>query len=57
MQYNIVDYIHHAVYYIPTTYLFYNWKFVPLDSLHFTHRSKSSQSGIHEQAQGCLLMP
>ena len=30
----IIDYSHDAVHYIPMAYLFYNWKFVPFDSLH-----------------------
>ena len=29
MQYSIINYSHHAVYYIAMTYLFYNRKFVP----------------------------
>ena len=45
MQYNVVDYIHRAVYYILVTYVFFNWKFVAPDSLHFTH--SSFQPGIH----------
>ena len=31
--YNIINYSHHAVHYIPRTCLFYNWKFVPFDYL------------------------
>ena len=31
--YNIVDHIPYVVYYIPVAYLFYNWKFVPLNQL------------------------
>ena len=31
MQYSIINYSHHAIRYIPRTYLFYNWKFVPFD--------------------------
>ena len=30
MQYSIISYSHHAVPYIPMTYLFYSWKFVSL---------------------------
>ena len=30
---SIIDYIPYAVYYIPVTRLFYNWKFVSLNSL------------------------
>ena len=38
MQYSIADFSQHAVYYIPRTYLSYNWKFVPFDAFtHFTH--------------------
>ena len=33
MQYSIIDCSHHDVHYIPMTYLFYNWKFVPFDRL------------------------
>ena len=29
LQYSIINYSHHAVHYIPKTYLHYNWKFVP----------------------------
>ena len=29
MQYTTVNYSQHAVNYMPRTYLFYNWKFVP----------------------------
>ena len=37
MQYNIINYSHYAVFYIPVTYLFYNWK-ETFDSLHpFAH--------------------
>ena len=37
-KYSIINHHHHAVHYIPMTYLFHNWKFVPLDSVtHFTH--------------------
>ena len=32
--YSIVDHSHHIVHYIPTTYLSFNWKFVPFDRLH-----------------------
>ena len=28
--YDIIDYIPRVVHYVPVTYLFYNWKFVPL---------------------------
>ena len=33
--YNVssIDYIYHNVHYIPSTYLFYNWKFVSFDYL------------------------
>ena len=30
---NSVNYIYHVVHYIPSTYLSYNWKFVPFDYL------------------------
>ena len=32
--YSSVNYSNHAVYYINSNYLFYNWKFVPFDHLH-----------------------
>ena len=32
MQYGIISYSHHAVHYIPMTYLFYNWKFMLFNS-------------------------
>ena len=31
---NIIDYVSYAIHYIPKTYLFYSWKFVPLNPLH-----------------------
>ena len=34
MQYSLMNYSCHAVHYIPRTYLFYNWKFIPFDPLH-----------------------
>ena len=34
MQYGIINYGHHAVHYIPMTYLFYNWKFILFNSFH-----------------------
>ena len=34
MQYGHIDCNHHAKYYIPQTYLFYNSNFVPFDPLH-----------------------
>ena len=33
IQYRIINYSHHAVCYIPWTYLSYNWKLVPVDHL------------------------
>ena len=35
--YNTIDSIPYAVPFIPVTYLFYNWKFVPLTPLHLFH--------------------
>ena len=32
--YNIIDHISYAVHYIPMAYLFYNWKFLPLNPVH-----------------------
>ena len=37
MQYDIINYSHHAVCYIPMTSLFYNWKFVIFVSLYPCH--------------------
>ena len=37
MQYNTINYSHHAVHYIPMTYLFYNWNVFPSDLLHPFH--------------------
>ena len=38
MQCSIIHYSYHAVHHIPMTYLFYNWKFVPLTLFtHFAH--------------------
>ena len=45
MQYNIIDYSHHAVRYIPMTYLFYNQSLYLLAS--FVHPPTSSPSGNH----------
>ena len=39
MQYNIVNYSHHAVRYIARIYLSYKFKFVPLDPFHLPHPS------------------
>lgn len=30
MQYSVINYIFHAVYYISMTYLFYKWKLITL---------------------------
>ena len=35
--YNIIDYVPYGVHYIPVIYLFYNWKFVPLNLPHLFH--------------------
>ena len=34
IQHTSVNYVSHVVHFIPSTYLSYNWKFVPFDSLH-----------------------
>ena len=34
IQYSIINYNHHAVYYISMTYLLYNWRLVHFDVLH-----------------------
>lgn len=33
VSYSNVNYSHHAVYYIPSTYLSYNWQVVPFNNL------------------------
>ena len=33
---------------MPTTYLFYNWKYVPLDSFHHFHPSPTTAHGNHQ---------
>ena len=33
----IIEYILYKVHYITVTYLFYNWKFLPLNTLHLFH--------------------
>ena len=33
-MYSSVNYINHIIYHISSTYLSYNWKFVPFDHLH-----------------------
>ena len=37
MQYGTINCNHNAVHYIPITYAFYNWKFVPSPFTHFSH--------------------
>ena len=37
MQHSITNYSHYARPYIPMTYLFYNWMFIPFDPLHSFH--------------------
>ena len=44
-HYSVINYGHHAVHHVPRTYLFYKWKFVPLDPFtHFTLPSLSLSS-------------
>lgn len=48
MHYNIIDYRHYAVHYIPIISLFYNWKLLPLDPFtHFARPSNSLPSSNH----------
>ena len=47
MQYRIINYSHQAVHYIPLTYVFYNWKRVPFDTL-LPIRSPPPTSDIHQ---------
>ena len=44
-----IDFIPYPVYYLPVTYLFYNWKIVPLNPLHLFHLSPPFlPSGDHQ---------
>ena len=36
-QHSSTTYSHHAVHYIPRTYLFYNWRFVSVNPVHPFH--------------------
>lgn len=54
MHYNIIDYSHLAIHYIPTTYLFDNWKLVPLDPLHPFHRPLNSFPSSNQQFALCM---
>lgn len=38
-HYSILLTVPHAIFFITVTYLFYNWNFVPLNSLHPFHAS------------------
>ena len=44
-----INYSHHAVYYIPSTYLFYNWKFVLFDQCGLVEKQL-----IHQEPEKCL---
>ena len=33
----LINSSHHAIHYIPKTYLFYSWKFVPFNPLYLFH--------------------
>ena len=46
----IIDHIPYALYYIPVAYLFYYWRFVPLNPLHLFNPPIPSPltSGIHQ---------
>ena len=60
-----INYSHHAVNYIPMTYLFYNWKSVPFDLLHpfltpptlrlWQPPICSLYVRVHFEEEGCLL--
>ena len=44
----IIDHIIYAVYLTPVAYLFYNWRFVPLNNLtHFAHTTTFLPSANH----------
>ena len=43
---NVIDYISYVVHYTPTTYLFYNWKFVPLNLPYLFHSSSNPPQSI-----------
>ena len=46
-----------AVHYIPGTYLFYNWKLVPFDSLHPLHPYPSSMGFLIKwEGSGCVCV-
>lgn len=49
MQCSIVNYSCHAVHFISTTYLYYDWKFVPFVQLHPFHSlPPTPTSGTHQ---------
>ena len=48
MQHSITNHSHHAVYYLPMTYLFYNWNFVPFDPIDPFHHPPAPASGNHQ---------
>ena len=45
---NIINHYHHAVDYIPRTYLSYNWKWVPFDCFHPILPPPPPASGNHK---------
>ena len=45
---NSVNYVNHVVYYISSTHLSYNWKFVHFDHLHLIPYLPPSSSGNHK---------
>ena len=45
-----------AVHYIPGTYLFYNWKLVPFDSLYPLHPHPSSVGFLTEKEAVCVCV-
>ena len=48
VTYNNVIYLPHVVRYIPSTYLPYNWEFVPFDTFIQLPRTRSPTSGNHK---------
>ena len=48
VTFSSVNYTNHVVHYIPSTYLSYNWKFVPFDLLHPIPLNPPPTSGNHK---------
>ena len=56
LQYSIINYSHHTVHFIPVTYLFYNWKFVPFDALRQFCPPAPSISSNHQSVPVSMSM-